>query len=119
MRNCRFKVYINGGDVTLTLKPGQVLEWYKFYNTDEGWSSVYESWGLNDAGTELQRDCVSDGTDCDGRLTRFDVAFADADPATFTEGYDPYKAAERGQRFPYWKQDRSEQRDQYAELANY
>jgi len=117
MRNCRFLVFINGGDVKLTLRPDQKLEHYQGGPTDEGWSSEYHSWSLGHDGSTLFREYISDGSDCDGRLTRSNIARASTDPATFHAGYDPYK--DRPKLFPYWTEDRAEQRDYAAEAMNY
>lgn len=117
MNNCRFQVFINGDDVTLTLRPGQTLEHYQGGPTDEGWSSVWHSWTLSDDGRELTREYVSDGCDCDGRLTSGGIDYADANPATFTRGYDPYK--DRPQRWPYWLEESHSRRDYQAEAAGF
>ena len=117
MKNCRFLVFINGDDVKLTLRPGQTLHHYQGGPTEEGWSSYAESWYLSSDSQVLTRESVSDGVDCDGRLTRYSTDYADADPDTFHSGHDPYKT--RPALFPYWKEGESSQRDQYAELAGY
>jgi len=117
MKNCRFLTFTNGSDVKLTLKPGQTLEHCQHGPTDEGWFSDFESWSLSEDGDTLRRENISDGSDCDGRLTRCNTAYASTDPATFHTGYDPYK--NRPAMFPYWRDGESEQRDQFAELMGY
>ena len=117
MRNCRFLVFINGDDVKLTLRPGQTLEHFQGGATDEGWSSEFESWTLSDDGDELRREYVTDGSDCDGRLSHYATAYASTDPDSFHAGHDPYK--QRPALFPYWTEASREQRDYAAEAAGY
>lgn len=116
-KNCRFMAFVNGDDVTLTLKPGQSLHHYQRGSTDEGWSSSAESWTLSSDGRLLKRENESDGRDCDGRLQRYSTSYADSNPATFHAGYDPYK--DRPAMFPYWTEGQSYQRDHFAEAMNY
>jgi len=116
MRNCRFLVFINGSDVKLTLKPGQKLAHFQGAPNEEGWSSEYHKWSLSYDGGTLHREYISDGCDCDGRLTRSDTARASADPDTFRwDCPDQYG----GRSFPYWTDGHAEQRDYAAEAMNY
>ena len=67
MKTVRFWEYHNGDFVKLSLKDGQSLEHYSGGSTDEGWSSEYCKWSRD--GDRLYRKTVTDGRDCDGRLT--------------------------------------------------
>ena len=113
MKNVRFWEYINGAYVRITLQPGQSLSWYQGGPTDEGWSSQAEKWSLSDDGAFITRESVSDGCDCDGRLTRGYDVVASADRSTFVECYEF-----DGMR-PDWQDVEGWQRDAYAEAAGY
>jgi len=105
-RNCRFRAHFNGCSVIITIRPGQTLSHGQFYRHEEGWTSQSTVYSLSDDGTELTRECTDDGTDCDGRLTRYYDCQADA-----------YRLD--NSRWPHWIDLKSSQRDQFAELANY
>jgi hypothetical protein len=72
--NARFREWINGDWVVLTLSPGQCLEWSTGGATDEGWSFTGKSWRLLDG--EIHHSTIDDGSDCDGRLTRYHDRYA-------------------------------------------
>jgi hypothetical protein len=111
--NVRFWEFINGSHVKITLCPGQRLAWDQFERTDEGWSETWETWELSKDGLALERECGSDGQDCDGRLSRGHTAIASADPFTFVDCYEF-----AGKR-PDWQDADDWQRDQFAEAAGY
>ena len=113
MRNARFWAWVNGAYVKLTLEPGQRLSWHKGECHDEGWSSLEESWELSRDGVWIEREWVSDGTDCDGRLTRGGEMLAKADGSTFMD----YSGD--GYFCPDWVDAAEWQRDQYAEAMGY
>lgn len=102
--NARFKVWVNGGEAILTLRPDQTLRRHEFFPTDEGWSSLSEEWFYD--GTLVHREWVSDGTDCDGRLTRHSL-----------DMWDGHTLNDRG--FPDWQEGAAWQRDYTAESMNY
>jgi hypothetical protein len=102
--NARFIAWINGDWVTLTVQPGQTLRWHTFEHHDEGWSSSSHQWSLE--GGNLSEEMVDDGTDCDGRLTRY------AEYVSRVEEIDSHKR-------PNWTEKSASQRDQFAELMNY
>ena len=102
--NARFREWINGDWVTITLMPGRELNWETGGQTDEGWSCTSYSWLLE--GGRICRSIVDDGTDCDGRLTRFHMSMARI------EDIDQYKRVE-------WVSCEESQRDHAAEAAGY
>lgn len=114
--NARFWVHCNGNPVKLTLREGQSLEWYHSGPSDEGWSAEGEQYTYSDG--EVRRRWISDGRDCDGRLTREGL-----DRCSLTRlqaqvsGWNEYDR--EGIRFPEWQDLRSCQRDEYAEAMNY
>ena len=69
--NARFWVWINGGYVKITLQPGKSLEHHKRWTHDEGWSSETVRWSHEPYG--IYRRTWTDGRDCDGRLSTYDV----------------------------------------------
>ena len=91
-------------DVMLTLRDGQSLSWGYGHATDEGWTSIGYLWTLR--GGELACEIVSDGSDCDGRLTTCTLLSARLEeiPAS---------------RWPNWHVVDERQRDQFAEAMGY
>ena len=128
--NARFWVYVNGGPVKLTLRPGEVLEHYQCWTTDEGWSSEYCRWGWDcedeDHGGELFREWESCGRDCDGRLDRSGVDVCDMEdmqrewPGGLDDMSDEERAAWRGVRWPRWRECKPVAvYDEFAAAAGY
>lgn len=124
--NARFWVYINGDFVKLTMNPGDVLEHYSSEDTEEGWASEYDCWSYEDG--VIDREYVSDGRDCDGRLSHASQSYcrvgalkADESPKgpTFltweTRGNPPCDSHLR----PLWIFGDSSQRDYSAEAMGY
>lgn len=95
MPNARFKEWINGGWVTLTVRPGFELRWGKYYRTDEGWNSIAYTWRLD--GGMIYRDWSSDGVDCDGRLSRAITDFSRIEDIA-NDQYVSWHTASAGQR---------------------
>ena len=105
MPNARFRQWINGDWVTLTLVPGRELNWGKSWGTDEGWSSVAHSWLLE--GGRILHSLITDGCDCDGRLTNYRMSMARVEDIA------------RPERDPVWLTCEETQRDYQAEAAGY
>ena len=114
MKNARFWIFINDAPAKITLKPGQALSHYQGGATDEGWQSTAETWELSTDAQTLTREHISDGADCDGRLTRGCDSIASADPATFSGLYYTPELMR-----PDWQDADQYQRDQFAEMAGY
>jgi hypothetical protein len=112
--NARFWDFVNGDAVKLTLKPGQRLDHYQGGPTDEGWHSSATSWSLDEAGVFLYRESMSDGVDCDGRLTSGCDVIASAKPADFVPMYYTPEL-----RRPDWQDVDRYHRDHAAEAAGY
>ena len=104
--NARFREWINEGWVTITLSPGEELNWGRGGQTDEGWESTRYSWLLE--GGNIHRTIVYDGADCDGRLTRFNECMARVEDISTD-----------GKRRVEWASFESSQRDYAAEAAGY
>ena len=111
--NARFWVYVNGGDVKLTLRPGRSLSWGRSWRHDEGWSSEDYAWWCKKGTEAVGRLYSTDGTDCDGRMS------------TCTETrcrYDKlqsYQVDDNPIRYPEWERLSQGQRDYQAEAAGY
>ena len=103
-KNARFSVYVNGGDVIITLKPKQVLNWGMSEPTDEGYHYENFTWELHN-GT-VYCEMSSGGRDCDGRIDHY------TDRECKVENIDLEKYA------PWEKQNHSVQ-DHNAIAANY
>lgn len=110
--NARFWTWINGQTTKVTLRPGQSLSHYQWERTDEGWSSEFHSWEYTD--NLIRRYCVSDGRDCDGRLTQEQVA--ECPVVDLASGYSDL---EERVRYPEWTEEGRSQRDEYAEAMGY
>ena len=104
MSNARFRQWINGAWVTLTLTPGQELNWGHGGATEEGWSLVSHSWLLE--GGTIHHSLVTDGCDCDGRLTNYRMSMARVEDIS-------------RDRDPVWLSCEETQRDQFAEAMGY
>ena len=109
-RNAHFWAHINGGFVRLTIKPGQPLRWGESRPSEEGYSYQSLSWGLSDG--KVTRSSASGGRDCDGRVDFYEDLECPIDQLAVNR-------YEGGPLTPAWKNIRSSQRDQYAEMAGY
>jgi len=107
--NARFWVWWRDGAVKLTLRPGQALgaEWSGRH--EEGWAYEAERWAYD--GRVVLRVSVSDGTDCDGRMSDSTTC---ACPLTRLRDRDV-----DGLHFPEWEREKSSHRDYAAEAAGY
>jgi len=121
----RFWEYVNDGPVKITLRPGQTLTHYQGEPDDEGWSSFTQIWEYDDVLGIVEREQISDGSDCDGRLTR---AYADhfrvgQERAGLPAGMQYAGRLEYpeliGVVYPFWRDGDSSQRDYQAEAAGY
>lgn len=124
MRNARFWVYINGGPVKLTLRPGQRLSWHRAWSHDEGWSSESHTWEYEDH--FVIEYIENDGTDCDGRLTQVSSWLCNVE--LLKSGHKPFcdewlTAEERefyvDVVYPQWERVSASQRDEFAEAMGY
>lgn len=119
--NARFYVWENGQDIKITLRPGESVSWSSGGATDEGWSRDYETWSFD--GTFVYNESISDGVDCDGRLTRecqsichlMDLRKCQPTQRDWTSGED----VAWGPLVPQWRKLERSQRDQFAEAMNY
>ena len=64
----RFWIWWNDGPVKITVEPGQTVTAYRWSRCDEGWSSLLESFEHD--GDSIVAETITDGRDCDGRLTQ-------------------------------------------------
>lgn len=99
--------------VKLTLKPGQELTRYRRGPTDEGWASEEQTW--RHCGDHITYVSVSDGRDCDGRLTRTYVSSCSI--WELMDGRNDYWPA--GINPPNWQKVEASQYDEYAEAMGY
>ncbi len=109
----RFWHFHRDGWVKLTVRGEQVLHFGYGGPTDEGWSSHSERlWIENGA---VLCEMVSDGRDCDGRLTHTSLVRC---PFNLLAGRDCGLDDAPG-LVPDWQQVSSRQRDEYAEAMGY
>lgn len=107
----KFWIFYREGYVRLKLREGEELCHHHGGPTDEGWSSYAERYWL-EAGAVF-REAVSDGRDCDGRLTQHSVARC---PVERLAAHS-YEDAPAG--LPAWERVSAGQRDEYAEAMGY
>lgn len=118
--NARFWGLINDSPVKITIKPGHSLHWRKVWCHEEGWSAEAVTW-FHEI-DHIDRQSMTDGTDCDGRLSTFTECRCtlgslggyrpSPHAADVPESLDAYQ-------FPQWERVRGSQRDQYAETMGY
>jgi hypothetical protein len=120
--NARFWQYLNGSPVKLTLRPGQRFSWFCKEPHEEGWSSEFQRWGLDERGWLVFNEWETDGRDCDGRLSRSGAAYAGISMLDAHIVDEPYADYHEGKaiRYPKWKaaQD-TVVYDEYAQAAGY
>lgn len=121
----RFWVYWNGTHARLSLRYDEHVELYESHRTDEGWSSTYERYDyVRFDGGDLGLACeiVTDGSDCDGRLTHSSESIC---PLTDLMAREPFASIDGNDqiddrvRFPEWQVCCRNQRDYEAEKAGY
>lgn len=112
MKNARFHVYVNGGYVKLTLRPGQSLQWAKSEWNGEGSSWQWDKWE-NDNGVVINT-YASGGRDCDGIHREGGARHCAIDKLKGEADYEDSSILK-----PEWINGAAEVYDQYAELANY
>tara|TARA_R110000868_G_scaffold145660_2_gene365990 strand:- start:3053 stop:3430 length:378 start_codon:yes stop_codon:yes gene_type:complete len=110
--NARFWTWVNNGPVKITLRPNQTLRHHSCCDTDEGWSADSEVWTLRDG--VVERELVSDGVDCDGRLTQY---HSDECPIQDLHDHEAYEAEDY--MVPDWNVVSASQYDQFAQAAGY
>lgn len=126
-RNARFWAYVNGSAVKLTLRPGQTLRWYRGWTHEEGWSSELLEWEYDADDAEVVRQVVTDGRDCDGRLTRVQTDYCPVGqltggnyPSVTGLGLSAMEIAAWNEVvWPNWQEASRCQRDEFAEAAGY
>lgn len=109
--NARFWVWANGGQVRITLRPGQSLSWGRSWEHDEGWSSENTTWSHQ--GNRIERLHATDGTDCDGRMSTQTRSLCPMDKLS------AWHAEKDREPYPTWERVASYQRDYSAERAGY
>jgi hypothetical protein len=139
MKNARFWIWVNGGPVKITMKPGQDLHWYQAGPTDEGYH--FESFELFHEGNMIRRLSQTGGRDCDGILEHTTEDFCSVDTLGLIGEYKFEKPGILESRYspvpnwmvddmrvagedligpwPVWLDPRTSVYDQYAQLANY
>ena len=124
--SARFWVWWNDGWVKLTLRPGQTLSHGYSGPTDEGWSSEHHNYEYDAETLCVTSHCTSDGSDCDGRLTRYydcecrvDDLHAVPPPPLDEQAFCRRSIREFWPMRPLWKKIGSSQRDYNAEAAGY
>jgi len=100
----------NGGLVRITLEKGKPLHHNEAHATDEGWSATGQRWEYD--GERVTCSQVTDGVDCDGRMTSYQEVSCPVGLLHAGEVID-------GHRFPRWQKDGSSQRDYTAESMGY
>ncbi len=112
VKTARIWVFIHGAPVKISVKKGKRLEHCYSQRTDEGWCSEAVSWEWD--GERLTSEMISDGTDCDGRLTRHWAGFTMLENFRVNPDNDDFQIL-----YPCWTVESKSQRDYTAESMNY
>ena len=130
-QNYRFKVWIHGGEVTLTIRTGETLRWGYSMPDEEGYSFMSIEWTADTDG--VYRDSTTGGRDCDGRVSHTHSDFCPYNKLTthVLTQYRQTKVSEGEEAWlemvpytqpgwPAWEQYRvGEVYDEYARAAGY
>jgi hypothetical protein len=119
MKNARFwHIGPDGSPVKLTIHPGEMLEWCKFYRHEEGWTRQVTCWDYDAARGVIVRAEEIDGMDCDGRHSSYATTYC---PVGHLRGHRNQIDSEHyhGTRWPDWRLEKEDQRDYAAEAAGY
>src|ERR1035437_10285727 len=68
MKSIKFHTFVGGEWIQIKLYAGMKTTHYAHQRTEEGWSSQESTWEYD--GETVTIEHVSDGSDCDGRLTQ-------------------------------------------------
>ena len=109
-KNARFWVWWAGDAVKITLRPGRTLRASRSWRHEEGWSSESETWEY--FGDDILRESLTDGRDCDGRLS---TECQCSVPITKLADLGPFD----GVMLPAWERESAGQRDYSAEAMGY
>ena len=115
-RNMRFRVFINGGWVKLTLRPGQSLSWGRSGPDEEGYSFESVTWEA--IATGVMRSSSSGGRDCDGYTEHSQSSYC-PEEALWAEVVPSEAFPEDPVYCPRWEGKEEEVYDQYAQLDGY
>ena len=102
-KRARFWVWANGGNVLLTLYPGQRLVHNEGGPRDEGYCYTQETWEHD--GRYVVRCWAEESKDCDGRYDSYDRSRVNISSII--------------DHRPEWEHESSSQRDYAAEAAGY
>jgi len=102
----------HNGAVLIKISAGQTLHHSQFSRTDEGWNRYSRSISFD--GETVTLEWCSDGTDCDGRMTRGGTVCCSVE--NLARGYTDL---ELGVTFPDWQNGADYQRDHAAEAMGY
>jgi hypothetical protein len=109
--NARFWTVVNNGLVKLTLRYGHPIIHARVQNTDEGWNMDANTW--IHYGKHIEVLWVSDGRDCDGRMTNSGIS------RSSLEDLKAGHVNDEGIKFPIWHSIENNQRDYEAEKMGY
>jgi hypothetical protein len=108
----RFWDYVISEPILIKIKRGQTLRHSRGGPTDEGWHRSSHVWHFD--GEKVTCESVSDGADCDGRLTRYSMS--ECPISKLRAGYvDTVECI----AFPAWEPVDESQRDYSAEAMGY
>ena len=109
----RFWVWHQNSPVKLTLTEGQGVHFGEHWHNGEGWS--FSDTYIEHCGNHLRRECISGGTDCDGRHETFLTQFADIETAKALPGVYDNDMLD----FPNWVKQHCQVYDQFAQQMGY
>lgn len=113
----RFRMWFDGRQRRITLAPGQQVTFSTHRTTEEGWGS--EAVSLTLENRVLRKEWVTDGCDCDGRLTRDGHSSCLASARAKVRAVRAAGETAPRERYPAWQRLESWQRDEFAEKMGY
>jgi hypothetical protein len=116
-KNARFWDYCNGTWTKITLRPGQLLHWHHYQDTDEGFSAITRAWEHN--GLSIHYCEMSKARDCDGLFEDVHECCAPLDKLAAKDPYTEPGAAPEPFKVPQWMDMGGSHRDHQAEAAGY
>lgn len=117
----RFNYYWDGRRLRLTVRPGECVRLHRAGPTEEGWDMTAST--LYVEGGNLFCEVVTDGRDCDGRFSTYDLYSCTyskrAGRPSYFDHWAGCIAKRRRVLYPVWCRVEGDQRDYLAEAMGY
>lgn len=115
----RFWVWWNDGWCKLSVRPGESMIAVRCARTDDGWSSRIETYSYPEGSDRVQSVCLSEGRDCDGRLSQNWEGYCLLTELSAVPCYSSPPRHPVCVMTPHWRRFGENQRDYSAESMGY